>query len=473
MRILHISTIKFHPCFLDVIYQQGRSHEVIFFILNSCDNPQYNVTSRYNEDGVTYIHINIKKDFDFEFDLKFESKFSKFLKEFAPDVIHMQLFTGLNVRSILRASFKSSAKKVITLHIHSLFCLPGVCFDKGEICPMNTLDECSCEGCTSTARINGMSLSKYNQTRQRRLEEIVLLVDVIICCSQWQRDIIQHLTGMKEKMTVLYYGVKISRRNEFRKMLTSIEIEKAGINWKSFVRKVTQYGWGKRVNSTIIHLFEKDGIEMNELQKVLGNDLKRLMSIIKPPLKKVRKKTSLPVFGYLGNMWDIKGFEVLLKSVQQLDYLKFKVLMGIRFERTNARDIAQLRKLKGFPKIQLIANLESGDFYEKFFTQIDYLIIPSLWEETGPMTLFESLYFKTPVIISNRSSMIEKTTEGVNSLIFENADTLAGIMRNIIEGRVPLMVRSRKNFPVKTTKMYAAILEKIYLGKPVKSYMLP
>jgi len=163
-------------------------------------------------------------------------------------------------------------------------------------------------------------------------------------------------------------------------------------------------------------------------------------------------------------LWEIKGFDVFLEAIKKLDQLNFKVLMGVRLDSANKKDIKQLRKLKCSSKIQLVSNLERGDYYEKFFTQIDYLVIPSLWEETGPMTLFESLYFKTPVIISNHSSMIEKTIEGVNSLIYKDTDSLSKIMKKIIEGKVPPMIRSRKNFPVKTTIMYTKTLERIYLG---------
>jgi glycosyltransferase involved in cell wall biosynthesis len=121
--------------------------------------------------------------------------------------------------------------------------------------------------------------------------------------------------------------------------------------------------------------------------------------------------------------------------------------------------------MKRFSQIKILPNLWRQDLYDKFYSQIDYLIIPSVWEETGPMTLFEAFYYKIPVIISNRPSMVEKTIEGVNALVFDNTRTLGGIMKDIIEARVTPAVKSRTNFPVKTLKEYAAILEKIYSGK--------
>ena len=179
----------------------------------------------------------------------------------------------------------------------------------------------------------------------------------------------------------------------------------------------------------------------------------------------MRRKSSIPSFGYIGTLWDLKGIEVLLESIQQNRERSFQVFMAIKFEQTSATDVAQLEKMKMFPQITIMPNLWRQDLYDKLFSQIDYLIIPSVWEETGPMTLFEAFYYKIPVIISNRPSMMEKTMEGVNALVFDNERTLGGIMKDIIELRISPAVKSRANFPVKTLKAYAAILEKIYSGK--------
>ena len=173
MRIIHVSTQKYHPCFLSTVFLQSQIHEVVFIVLNPREDPNYSVISRYDEDGVTYVHLNVRRDFDFSADPKLESAFLKIFKEFSPDVIHVQLFSGVNVLSVLRAGRGISAKKIITLHIHSLFCLSGACFDKGQVCLLNSLEECACENCRLAARRERLSLSKYNQIRKVRCQEIV------------------------------------------------------------------------------------------------------------------------------------------------------------------------------------------------------------------------------------------------------------------------------------------------------------
>lgn len=464
MRIIHVSTIKEHPCFYDVVSLQAQEHDVIFILLVLSDRPAYSILSRYDEEGIRFIHLSVRKDFDFAPDPKLELLLSGVMKTFAPDILHIQLFSGVNARSILRASSKCPAKKIITMHIHSLFCLPGVCYDKGQVCPLNSLEECSCKDCLSAARSSKLPLSRYNQLREERLKEIVNLADVIICCSHWQRNTIRRLVGKENKTVVLYYGVKLSRERDRRMEVASSQISAAGINWKRFAAKVIRHGWGKRVNAATIRFLDTDSIEHRELQEVFGDDLKKLESIVMRPAKSVRKRSSFPCFGYLGTLVDLKGIEVLLKAVEQNRHRSFQVLMGLRFDQTNIREVAKVEKFKRFSMIQILPNLKRHEFYDKFFKQIDYLIVPSVWEETGPMTLFEAFYYKIPVIISDRPSMVEKTKVGVNALVFDNADTLGRIMNNIIERRVSPAVRSRANFPVKTFKGYATALEKIYLA---------
>ncbi|OGX25719.1 MAG: hypothetical protein A2Y03_09610 [Omnitrophica WOR_2 bacterium GWF2_38_59] len=415
-----------------------------------------------------YLHLDVSNDFDFSFDSKLELAFTRILKEFNPDIIHLQVFYSVNALSILRACSGASAKKAITLHIHSLFCLSGTCYDKGKVCPLNSMEECSCESCKSAATKESLTLVNYNQLRKERLEEIISLVDTIICCSNWQRDTIQRLIGNKEKTVVLYHGVEWPPKDEFKSEVTRSEIEKVGMNWANFVNIIVKNTWGKKINTETIRFIENSNIDEDEINQALGGDLNKLLSILKQPIKEVPKETLLPSFGYLGTLWELKGLDVLLDAIKHLQNLNFQVVMGILFDPDNPKDIAEIEKLKThIPQIKIIPNLARDDFYEKLFSQIDYLIIPSVWEETGPMTLFEAFYYKTPVIISNRPSMVEKTKKGINSLIFDNAQTLARIMKRIIETRDPLGVKTRANFPVKTSKEYADILESIYLGKPM------
>lgn len=443
---------------------QAQRHDVVFIVLIPSADPCYTVTARYFEGGVTYIHLSVRRDFDFSPDPELERASLNIFREFGPDIIHVQVFDGVNVRSILRASRVTSAKKIITLHIHSLFCLSGACFDRGQVCRLDSLEECSCENCRSAARREGSPLLKYNRTRRTRCQEIVDLADVIICCSQWQRETIRRLLGRESKTVVIYYGVDESSRHRYKATVTRCELKTAGIAWGRFRAKTVRHGWGKQVNAETIRFRTVPDKEKNKIRQVYGSDFKKLLAIMREPVRRVRKKSPLSVFGYLGSLWEMKGLEVLWDAVHRLEQLKFHVLLGISLEPMSAQNAVLLKKLKADPHIRIMPHIPRAALYEKFFSQIDYLIIPSVWEETGPMTLFEALFYKIPVIVSDHPSMIEKTIPGINSLVFNDAKMLAGIMDDLIAARIAMGMRSRKNFPVETSRRYAASLERVYSG---------
>jgi glycosyltransferase involved in cell wall biosynthesis len=67
--------------------------------------------------------------------------------------------------------------------------------------------------------------------------------------------------------------------------------------------------------------------------------------------------------------------------------------------------------------------------------RIDWVIVPSITWETGPLTLLEAFQHGRPVICSDIGGMAEKVTDGVNGMHFRrgNAHSLAAAMRRAVE----------------------------------------
>ena len=65
---------------------------------------------------------------------------------------------------------------------------------------------------------------------------------------------------------------------------------------------------------------------------------------------------------------------------------------------------------------------------------VDWLIVPSIWWETGPLVIHEALMHRRPVICSNIGSMAERIQDGVNGLHFGvgDADSLADTIRRAV-----------------------------------------
>ena len=53
---------------------------------------------------------------------------------------------------------------------------------------------------------------------------------------------------------------------------------------------------------------------------------------------------------------------------------------------------------------------------------IDWVVVPSIWWETGPIVVMEAFQYGRPVICSDIGGMAEKVTDGVNGLHFRRRD---------------------------------------------------
>lgn len=174
-----------------------------------------------------------------------------------------------------------------------------------------------------------------------------------------------------------------------------------------------------------------------------------------------RPKRHKPCFGYLGSLSHSKGVGSLIRAVQRLDQKKFTVLVSILFNNTGAQDFKYyLKLLRTMPAVQLMTLRTYKQYYPLFFSKIDYLIIPSLWEETGPMTLFESFAFKVPVIVFRRASLFEKINEGANALVYDTDNGLEAMMQRIMDGHAPAF--REESFFVKNSEQYAQEINDVY-----------
>ena len=179
-----------------------------------------------------------------------------------------------------------------------------------------------------------------------------------------------------------------------------------------------------------------------------------------------RPKRRKPCFGYLGSLSHFKGVGTFIRAISSLDQKKFTVIVAILFNNIHSQDFKYyVNLLKKMPAVKLITLTKKEHYYRLFFSKIDALIVPSLWEETGPMTLFESFFYQTPVIVSRRASMLEKVKESRNAMVFNTDIDLAHILQNIINGdSLPFQ---ENNFDVKSVEQYIQEVNDIYMQKPL------
>ncbi len=71
----------------------------------------------------------------------------------------------------------------------------------------------------------------------------------------------------------------------------------------------------------------------------------------------------------------------------------------------------------------------------KYISEVDWVVIPSIWWENSPLVIQEAFHFGRPVICSDIGGMAEKVDDGVNGLHFrsDDATSLADVMKHAME----------------------------------------
>lgn len=170
-------------------------------------------------------------------------------------------------------------------------------------------------------------------------------------------------------------------------------------------------------------------------------------------------------FGFVGTLIPSKGVHVLVAAFRQMPpgRAELKIFGGAaEFEGFPDYFENLQRQAQGLP-IEFrgkFANKEIG----RVLSEIDVLIVPSIWFENAPLTIREALLAQIPVITADRGGMAESVQDGVNGLLFEmgNPKSLANAMLRLVEEPALLEELGSAETPVKTIADNARELEEIY-----------
>ncbi|MBD3244587.1 MAG: glycosyltransferase [Candidatus Moranbacteria bacterium] len=120
---------------------------------------------------------------------------------------------------------------------------------------------------------------------------------------------------------------------------------------------------------------------------------------------------------YFGRLAKEKGVDTLIKAFALIKDKTFKLkIVGSGPEETNLKNLTKSLKLNN--KIQFLGFQQKKQL-TPLIKNASFSIYPSLWYENSPLTIYESLYFNTPVIASNIGGITELIEENVNGYLFE------------------------------------------------------
>jgi len=170
----------------------------------------------------------------------------------------------------------------------------------------------------------------------------------------------------------------------------------------SYWRKVTRY---IATNEFFAGKFVAGGIPADRIS------VKPHFVDVEPPEKRERSGGL-----FVGRLAPEKGIETLMSALRRLPEPAFTVI----------GDGPERARIDAYSAISCLGWEQPAAVYERM-RGASYLVIPSIWYETGPLTLIEGFACGLPVIASRLGALPELIEEGKTGLLFEpgSAEDLA------------------------------------------------
>ena len=164
-------------------------------------------------------------------------------------------------------------------------------------------------------------------------------------------------------------------------------------------------------------------------------------------------------FGQIGKS-KLKGTHIAVQAMKHLPYeaAELRIYGGI-----SGSYREELDALAPGAHIQMLGSFERSALAE-VFSEIDVLIVPSIWFENCPAVIREAFANNTPVVTANVGGMAESVRDGVDGLHFEFADPvdLGRKLRRFID-EPTLVEHLRQNIKLPpTAEMFTSQIEAIY-----------
>lgn len=142
-------------------------------------------------------------------------------------------------------------------------------------------------------------------------------------------------------------------------------------------------------------------------------------------IKEQKKRNKPLTFGFIGQVKESKGIELLIKVFLKLRNYKWKLLIGGNLDSTYLK---HLKSLNNSPDIEYLGYVKSDSFFEK----IDILVVPSLWNEPFGRVVLESFVNRKPVLASNMGGLSELLSVNKDFLFDPNLESLTTQIENIL-----------------------------------------
>ncbi len=422
--------------------EQARSNKVaIFHRFGDTDAPEYELR-REERDGIDIrsINNNLRECKSFQegyTNPPVAEAFRGFLDEFAPDVVHIGHLTMLSTL-IVGEIKKRGIPRLMTLHDFWMVCRRGQMLDGNlRICrgpDKGLCEECHPEQIAITAKSKAMRM-------------LVKISNAL------------HLPGSTQSVLLRKLRRFIAKRRGDDRI---IEIEKEVAWRRSHLDSVRDdIDLFISPSAFLREQFINFGVAPERIiHSDNGQDTSPFRDLLRKPSDKIR-------FGFVGAIIPSKGVHILLEAFR-----------GINPEQAELNVFGEAAKYHGYegypdrikslaqsPGIRLRGRYQPEQVAD-VFSEIDVLVVPSLWYENQPLVIMEAFMAGAPVIASDSGGMAEIVRPGKSGLLFKQGSpkSLRTRMQRLLD-EPALLGQVRGGIPkVKTIEDNAEELAEIYEG---------
>jgi glycosyltransferase involved in cell wall biosynthesis len=167
--------------------------------------------------------------------------------------------------------------------------------------------------------------------------------------------------------------------------------------------------------------------------------------------------------GFFGRFTKVKGLSVLLEAVRRLADAPLQLEIYGQAQGGEASVEAQVREADAADaRIVWRGRIPHSD-QARALARLDVVVVPSLWIETGPLTVLEAFGAAVPVLGSDLSGINEWVREGASGWLFPAGDVAALAAKILRLCADPGMLDAAHHFPaLDSVATHAAGVAEIY-----------
>jgi glycosyltransferase involved in cell wall biosynthesis len=346
-----------------VCNELNKYHEVVIFSREENDyEPDFVIRETKTADGIPHFRVNMPRGKDGYNHKKLNENFRTLLLDLKPDVAHIGHLNHLSI-GIVEILHGLQIPMLYTLHDFWLMC------PRGQFLQRN---------------FDGKDLYKLCEKQ-----------DNTNCANSCYSMYYKNSNNLEDKE---YWSSWINQRmNDIKSITSKIDLFHAPSKYLMY-RYITDF------NIPAAKIFYLDyGFPLHYLRPVTKHSDKPF------------------TFGYIGTHIPAKGINQLLDSFAKIEGdAELKI-----FGRTNGQNTNALKAKAQQCKNNVIFAGEyiNQNLADVVFSNVDCIVVPSIWGENSPLVIHEAQACHIPVITADFGGMSEYVQHNVNGLLFKHRDT--------------------------------------------------